>query len=63
MPTYQVYVNSGKLTVQQKEAVAVAITDAHVASTGAPRYYVQVIVNEVPDENRFVAGRRFGEHM
>lgn len=63
MPTYQVFVNQGKLTPSQKQAVAVAITDSHVGKTGAPRYYVQVIFNDVPDDNRYVAGKRFGKHM
>lgn len=63
MPMYQVYVNQGKLTAQQKQDVASAITDGHVARTGAPQYYVQVVIHEIPPENRFVGGRRFGDHM
>ena len=63
MPTYHVYVNENRLTREQKQAVAQAITDGHVAQTGAPPYYVQVIIDEVPDENRFVAGRPMGRHM
>nr|WP_326185547.1 4-oxalocrotonate tautomerase family protein [uncultured Oscillibacter sp.] len=63
MPTYQVYVNQNKLTFQQKKAVATAITEGHCAQTGAPKYYVQVIINEIPDENRFVCGQQFGKHM
>lgn len=63
MPTYHVYVNENRLTAGEKQAVAAAITDGHVAQTGAPPYYVQVIIDEVPDENRFVAGRPMGRHM
>ena len=63
MPTYHVYVNENRLTREQKQAVAQAITDGHVAQTGAPPYYVQVIIDEVPDENRFVAGRPMVRHM
>lgn len=63
MPTYQVYVNEGRLDAGQKAAVAAAITDAHAAQTGAPKYYVQVVVNEIPDGNRFVSGVKFGRHI
>ncbi|MDR1621949.1 MAG: 4-oxalocrotonate tautomerase family protein [Synergistaceae bacterium] len=63
MPTYHVYINQGKLSAQQKKNVAAAITEGHVALTGAPKYYVQVIIDEIPDENRFVCGIPFSEHM
>lgn len=55
MPTYQIYANCGVLSPQQKSAAAVAVTDAHCQQTGAPRYYVQVIFHDIPEENRFVA--------
>lgn len=57
MPTYQVFANQGKLSAEQKRKAARAITEGHCAVTGAPDYYVQVIVNEVPEENRFVCGK------
>ena len=57
MPTYQIYVNKGRLSSEEKKKVASAITDGHISQTGAPRYYVQVIINETEDENRFIAGR------
>ncbi|MDR1832346.1 MAG: tautomerase family protein [Fusobacteriaceae bacterium] len=63
MPTYQVYVNQNKLTKAQKQAIAAAITDGHVAKTGAFPYYVQVIFHEIPDENRYVGGKPYGDHM
>jgi phenylpyruvate tautomerase PptA (4-oxalocrotonate tautomerase family) len=63
MPTYQVYVNQNRLSAQQKKNVAVAITDCHTAQTGAPKYYIQIIINEIPDENRFVGGQQFGQVM
>ena len=63
MPTYHVYVNQGKLSIQQKKDVAAAITEGHVSMTGAPKYYVQVIIDEISEENRFVCGVPFSEHM
>jgi phenylpyruvate tautomerase PptA (4-oxalocrotonate tautomerase family) len=63
MPTYQVYVNENKLSDRQKADVASAITEGHIAMTGAPKYYVQVIIHEIPDENRFVGGVAFSKHM
>lgn len=63
MPTYQVYVDQNRLTVLQKQAVAAAITEGHCAQTGAPNYYVQVIIHEIPDGNRFVGGQPFDKHM
>lgn len=63
MPTYQVYVNKNQLTKEQKNAVAKAITEGHVEKTGAPRYYIQVIIHEIDDENRYVGGIQFGKHM
>ena len=56
MPSYQMFVNKGQLTAEQKAKAAVAITDAHCAKTGAPRWYVQVIINEVEEGNRFICG-------
>ena len=63
MPTYQIFVNENKLSALEKQAVAAAITDGHVAQTGAPKYYVQVIFQDVPKENRFICGRPFGEYL
>lgn len=63
MPTYQVYVNQGSLSPQEKKDVALAITDAHTEQTGAPRFFVQVIIHEVLDENRFIGGEPSGSMM
>ena len=63
MPTYHVYVNQGKLSARQKKDVAAAVTEGHARMTGAPKYYVQVIIDEIPDENRFVGGIPFNGHM
>ena len=63
MPTYQVFVGRDRLTKEGKQAVATAITEGHVAVTGAPVYYVQVIIHEVPEDNLFIGGKPFSGHM
>ncbi len=52
MPTYVCSVRAGSLTQPQKTAIAEAITRRHSEATGAPTFFVQVVV----DEN---AGARF----
>ena len=49
MPTYMVFSAPGALTAEQEQRVAEAITAAHSKSTGAPRYYVQVILGAGED--------------
>lgn len=63
MPTYQVFVGQGALNNEKKAAVAKAITQGHVDTTGAPIYYVQVIINEIPENNLFIGGNHFSEHI
>ena len=63
MPTYQVYVNQNKLDPGQKKAVARAITEGHCRLTGAPEYFVQVIIQEIADENRYICGKQFDRNM
>lgn len=56
MPTYNVVVKPNTLTEEQKLRVAQAITDEHHEATGAPKFYVQVIIDEIPGRKRFVSG-------
>lgn len=63
MPTYQVFVNKDLLSNEQKTNIATAITEGHVHQTHAPSYYVQVIINEIPHENRFIAGKQLDEYI
>ncbi|MDY3051812.1 MAG: tautomerase family protein [Ndongobacter sp.] len=56
MPTYTVYVQHDVLTEEQEQKIAEAITQAHSKTTGAPRYYVQVILTGNYGGRRFVGG-------
>lgn len=56
MPTYMVFSAPGVLNGEQEQRVAEAITAAHAKSTGAPRYYVQVILGAGEGCRRFVGG-------
>ena len=54
MPTYTCTAAAGLLDTKQKGAIAEAITAAHAEITGAPRYFAQVIFEEVAAGNHFV---------
>lgn len=57
MPTYVVTVPQGRLSPLQKRDIGAAVTHVHCTVTGAPAYFAQVIVNEVPQGNYFVGGK------
>lgn len=61
MPTYTVSALNGRLTDPQKLSLATALTDIHCQTTGAPKYFVQVIFVDVASNNYFIAGKRL-EH-
>ena len=61
MPTYVVTATPQRLTVEHKASIAKDITDIHWSVTGAPRYCVQILFNDVPAENYFLAGKRLEE--
>jgi phenylpyruvate tautomerase PptA (4-oxalocrotonate tautomerase family) len=48
MPIYRCSAPKGLLTDAMREKIASAITDAHVAATGAPRAFVHVFFSELP---------------
>ena len=56
MPTYMVFHREGLFSKEQEERVARAITRAHAQATGAPEYYVQVIMHAGAGSRRFVGG-------
>src|ERR1700753_427483 len=56
MPIYQCSAQAGLLTDEMKARVASAITDAHVAATGAPRVFVHVFFNQLPPGIAYSAG-------
>ena len=57
MPTYVVTAPQGRLSSKQKMQLGEEITQVHCDITGAPSYFAQVIINEVPDGNYFVGGK------
>jgi len=56
MPTYTVTVANLSLSVQQKSQIANAITTAHNAQTGAPRFFAQVLFFSTEEGDHFVGG-------
>tara|TARA_B100002003_G_scaffold14166_1_gene11870 strand:- start:119 stop:550 length:432 start_codon:yes stop_codon:yes gene_type:complete len=57
MPTYTVTVANLSLSPQQKSQIAEAITAAHNAQTGAPRFFAQVLFSAASEGDHFVGGR------
>ena len=57
MPTYTVTVANLSLSPQQKSQIAEAITAAHNAQTGAPRFFAQVLFSAAGEGEHFVGGR------
>ncbi|SNC65655.1 Phenylpyruvate tautomerase PptA, 4-oxalocrotonate tautomerase family [Marinobacter sp. es.048] len=57
MPTYTVTVANLSLSPQQKSQIAAAITAAHNAQTGAPRFFAQVLFHAANEGEHFVGGR------
>ena len=57
MPTYTVTVANLSLSPQQKSQIAEAITAAHNAQTGAPRFFAQVLFSAANEGVHFVGGR------
>ena len=49
MPYYRFVVPSDSVGLEQRQAVARAVTDIHCDSTGAPRSFVHVVFDEAPD--------------
>jgi len=56
MPYYVCTASKGRLTSAQKTDIARAITAIYHEETGAPRYLVQVIFNEVLPGDHYVGG-------
>ena len=61
MPTYVVTSTPQRLTKKHKANIAQQITNIHCSVTGAPRYFVQILFNDVPSENYFLAGKPLEE--
>ena len=63
MPTYVCSVPAGSLNATQKALIAQAITRVHSESTGAPQFFVQVIIDENRSVDRFLGGHLSANHV
>ena len=63
MPTYVCSVPADLLSPEQKRSVAQAITRAHSEATGAPQFFVQVVIEEGKFTDRFLGGQRATDHI
>lgn len=57
MPTYTVTYSNVKLSPEQIERVALAITRTHNECTGANTYFAQVMFQETPSGKHFMGGK------
>lgn len=56
MPTYVCTTLAGRLDAEQKAAIAREVTRIHSDVTGAPKYFAQVIFQEIAAGNYFMGG-------
>lgn len=63
MPTYNVSIKQGLLNEEQKNRLAQFITQAHTEATGAPNYFVQVIIDENQNGVRYLGGHPSEKHI
>jgi phenylpyruvate tautomerase PptA (4-oxalocrotonate tautomerase family) len=56
MPTYVCSVAENSVNDQQKAAIAQAVSRIHSEETGAPPFFVQVVIEEKKLTNRFLGG-------
>src|SRR5258708_39128507 len=63
MPTYVCSVPAGSLSITQKTALAEAIARIHSEATGAPQFFVQVIIDENQSVDRFLGGKLTTNHI
>jgi phenylpyruvate tautomerase PptA (4-oxalocrotonate tautomerase family) len=63
VPTYVCQVPAGSLSVTQKSAIAKAISHKHSEATGAPPFFVQVVLEEKGSGERFLGGEPVANHI
>lgn len=56
MPTYVFSTEAGRLTQSQRLAIVRSLTTIHAEETGAPRYLVQVVFQDVQPHSLYVGG-------
>ena len=63
MPTYVCSIKPGLLDEKQKTDVAKAITRNHHEATGAPPYFVQVVIDENATAQRYLGGESAADQV
>lgn len=63
MPTYVCSVPPRRLTPAQKTRIAQAISQRHSEATGAPPFFVQVVIEESESTVRFLGGSPTNAHI
>lgn len=63
MPTYVCSFPHGLLTGTTRVRIAKAIATRHAEATGAPAFFVQVVIDENPNRTRFLGGSPSDEHV
>jgi len=63
LPTYVCSVPPRRLTPAQKTQLAQAISQRHSEATGAPSFFVQVVVEESESKVRFLGGSPINAHI
>src|SRR5258708_6418435 len=62
MPTYVCYLPRDRFSPDQKRQIVDAITFRHSEATGAPSYFVQVVIEEARAD-RFLGGEHTSDHI
>ena len=62
MPTYLCYLPRDRFSQDQKAQIASAISFRHSEATGAPSYFVQVVIEETRAE-RYLGGKHTSDHV
>ncbi len=63
MPTYVCSVPRGSLTSAQKQEIANAISRDHSEATGAPKFFVQVVIEEDESAAPYLGGTLTNDHI
>ncbi|WP_158809531.1 tautomerase family protein [Beijerinckia sp. L45] len=63
MPTYVCCAPSKSLSDGQKDQIASAIARRHSEATGAPSFFVQVVIEESETTRRYLGGGPSGAHI
>ncbi len=63
MPTYVCSVPPKSLSDDQKDQIAAAIGRRHCEATGAPPFFVQVVIEESDTTRRYLGGQLSGAHI